>query len=355
MNLKTIADYLTTALNGNNLQYDVTDNVQLFDEEMKIGGLDYVPAVLTLVSPFVEESGFRSSFVFNLHFRFKRESIDDFYDDIATFSASETPVTEGSFQVVKTYQAPRYLSEETSNGVDYFDFNLEFTWVYNLAIVGIASTISIDGVTIPFLSCNVEHDTSYISNQSSGSNYRLTNDIIKLQIPLILTNTKVSSLYADINSNDYNKVYTMVINGLSKSVALKKGVYQLDNNSNVVGMTLTLETAYPRVTITLDGETIPNSAYHYNGKKLSVTDSKTDDRTVAYPTEKVKSWSLTLVKDTSTVYAKVVADGYGDTITAEYTLVRDGVSYTVFLADFVEKYTETGDMVVECQFMEKGD
>lgn len=356
MNLKGVADYLTTALNDNELQYDVTDNVQLFDEEMKLGDKKYVPCILTLVSPFVEENTYRQSFVFNMHFRFEREYIDDFYDDIETFIAGETPATEGTFQVVKTYQMVRFAKEDTDNGLDYYEFDLEFTWVYNLSIVGRSTTITIDGVAIPFTSCNVEHDTSYVSNQSSTTNYRMTNDIIRLSIPLILTNTKVSAIYTDINSDAYNKGYTLVINGISKSVILKKATYQIDNNSNIVGMVLTLETAYPRVTLTLDGETIANTAYRYNAKTLSLPAKRSGTgKTLAYPTEKVNSWSITMVKDSSTVYAKVIADAYGSTIDTTYTLVRDGVSYTVFLADAVEQYTETGDMAIECQFLEYGN
>lgn len=353
MNLKSISDYLTTALTNTN-QFYVTDGVQKYDKDFELTEGEYIPATLTLISTFPEENGFRSTFGFNLHFKFERSKIDTFYADIDTFIANEVTVTEGSFQVVKTYQSVRYTNESIVDGVDYYEFDLAFNWVYNLSVVGKNSIIKIDAVEIPFTSCNVTHDVSYISNESSGNNYRMTNDIITLEIPLILTNTTVSSLYADINSNDYNKTYTLEINGISKSVALKQGIYLLTNTSQIVGMTLTLETAYPRVTLTLDGEVIPNSAYHFNGKKLNVTASKTDAKTLAYPTEKVKSWSITLVKDSSTVYDKVITDGYGSDITTTYTLVRDGVSYTVFLADFVERYTETGDMAVECQFLEYG-
>ncbi len=356
MNLKSIADYLTTALNGNNLQYDVTDNMQLFDDEMNLGGESYVPAVLTLVSPFVEENTYRQSFVFNIHFKFERSHIDDFYNDIEAFTSNETPVTEDSFQVVKTYQIPRFAGEDTTNSIDYYEFDLEFTWVYNLSVVGAMSTIKVNSDVIPFTSCRVIHDTSYVSNQSSGNNYRLTNDIIELTVPLVLTNTRISALYTDVNSNDYGKTYTLEINGISKSVALKQGIYVLNKSSDIVDMTLRLETAYPRVTLTLDGETIPNTAYRFNGKTLNEPAKRTGTgKTLSYPKEKVNSWSVTFVKDSSTVYQKIVADLYGSTIDTTYTLVRDGVSYTVFLADGIEQYTETGDMAIECQFLEYGN
>ena len=235
MNLKLIADYLTTELAGN-LNYAVTDDVQLFDDEMRLGGEKYVPAVLTLLTPFVEENAIRKTFVFNLHFKVERENRDLFYADVDGFILGEVAVVEGSFQVVKTYQTARLTGEGTDNGIDYFEFDLEFTWVYNLSVVGKNSIITVDGVQIPFNSCMVEHDTSYISNETSGTNYRLTNDIIKLDIPLILTNAKVSTLYADVNSDSYNKGYTLVINGITKSVTLKKGVYTLTNTSNITSL-----------------------------------------------------------------------------------------------------------------------
>ena len=352
MNPKSIADYLTTALSTNN-EYQVTDDVQLYDENMKTSKKSYVPAVLTM-SPFVEESGFRYTKIFNLHFLFKRSYIDTFYSDIALFIENEkAPSTEGSFYITKTYQFPRMTNSVRNGGVEYYEFDLSFTWVYSLAVIGSSSIIKVDTVAIPFTSCKVEHDTSYIANQSSGNNYRMTNDTINLTIPLILTDSKVSSLYADANSNDYNKTYTLDINGISKSVVLKKAIYTLVKGSGLTEMTLVLDTAYPRVTITLDGETVPQSAYSFNGKKMVIPDAISGAVAKGYPTQKVKSWSITLVKDASTVYAKVIADGYGNTVDTTYTLVRDGVSYTVFMEDFSEGFTETGDMKVDCKFMEK--
>ena len=36
-------------------------------------------------------------------------------------------------------------------------------------------------------------------------------------------------------------------------------------------------------------------------------------------------------------------------------ILRDGETFTLELADVVEAYTETGDMSLECQFMDYGN
>lgn len=354
MNLKTIADYLTTALTGTNT-FVVTDNVQYYNEDLTVNDEKYIPALITLVAPFREETGFRETFTFNLHFKVDNRYIDDFYTDIQSFIDSETPVTEGSFQVVKTYQSVRYTGKDGNGTIDYYEFDLEFTWVYNLSVVGKLSTITVDGNALLFTSCRIDHDTAYVSNiTSTTDNYRLTNDLITLEVPLILSNTAIATLYADMNSNYYNKTYTLVINGISKAVALKKNMMQINNTSETVGLTVILETAYPRVALTLDGANIPNTAYHFNSKRVSEPAGRIDDNQKAYITSIVKSWSITFVKDDSAIYTKVENDAYGNDGDITYTLIRDGRTFTVYIADVVESHTETGDMSLQCQFMEYG-
>lgn len=360
MNLKTIADYLTTALTGTNT-FKVTDNVQLYDEEMKLGGVDYIPTLVTILSPYREEIGFRETFTFNLHFKVVRDNVDTFYADIQSFIDSETPTTEDSWYVIKTYQSVVFDKSKTDNGIDYNEYDLEFTWVYNLSVVGKYSTLLLDTKALPFTSCDIVHDMGYISNISTPTeNYRLTNDSIILQVPLILTYESISALYGYMNDNYYNRVVTLSINGIERSLVIKQIIAKINNTSETVGLTVKLDTDYPRVNLTLDGEIVPNSAYQFNSKRANEASARVEtgvstDNQKSHPTGIVKSWAITLVKDSSTVYNKIVNDGYGDTIDTIYTLVRDGRTFTVHLVDFIEKYTETGDMAIECQFMEYGN
>lgn len=359
MNLKTIADYLTTQLEGTN-SYVVTDNVQYFRETMKLNEVDYTPAVVTLLSPFREETGYRESFVFNLHFKVRRTDVDTFYSDLQTFIDSETPVTEDSWYITKTYQSARFTTSAIDNGVEYNEYDLEFTWVYNLSVVGKHSTLLLDTNALPFTSCQIIHDMSYISNKETATNsYRMTNDIVVLKVPLILSYDSVTALYGYMSDDYYNRTVTLSINGVERTLAIKQINETINNTSETVGLEIKLETAYPRVTLTLDGDVIPNSAYHFNSKRVlypssKVSSTQSTDNQKAYVTSLVKSWSITLVKDSSAAYTKVEADAYGDTINTTYTLVRDSSTFTVILADVVEKYTETGDMALECQFIEYG-
>jgi hypothetical protein len=215
MNLKTIASYLTTALKGTNT-YSVTDNVQYYEDEMTLDDVSYIPALVTLVTPFREENGFRESFVFNLNFKVSRDKVTDFYNDLQTFIDSETPVTEGSWYIVKTYQSARFTQASTDNGIEYNSYDLEFTWVYNLSVVGKNATLLLDSNTLPFTGCEIAHEIGYISNISTATdNYRLTNDVITLKVPLILSYTSITALYGYMNSDYYNRVVTLSINGVS--------------------------------------------------------------------------------------------------------------------------------------------
>ena len=77
----------------------------------------------------------------------------------------------------------------------------------------------------------------------------MTNDTVTISIPLILSNEKVLEIYNEVNSDYYNKVYSVTINDVVKSLALKKSVVEVTNDSSVYG--INAETSYPRVSITL--------------------------------------------------------------------------------------------------------
>ena len=355
MNLKTIAEQLTTELTGE-LTYQVTDDIQLFSEDMRLGGEQYVPTVLKLITSFVSDNKFIETYVLQLKFKVKKDDRDDFINDMATFRAAQADEVIGSYYVTKKYQQPIYESDETDNGVDYMYFNMEFGWVYALSIVGSQSTILVDTVAIPFESCEVVHDKSYISNEDSGSNYRMTNDTITLTVPLIVSNTKISALYDYVNSVSYNTVFALSINGVSKNVVMKQAQYTLQQNGLITGMILSLETSYPRISITLDAEVIPLANYRYNGKKEMLPSKRGGgDNMLAYANNKVRSWTITFVKDNSTIWDKVSADAYDTNLDISYSLIRDSVTYTLIMSDVVEEYTETGDMTLVCQFQEYAD
>lgn len=354
MNLKDLADKLTTELTGLK-NYVVTDDAQWYSEDTELGGEAYIPALLSLVSSFENENRYIRTLVYQLRFKVLESYRDDFYDDIDTFKASQTTEVIGSNVVTKVVQNPITTLMDTVNGLEYFEYQLEMIWTYALSKVGTAATISVDGVEIPFTSCDVIHDIAYVSNQSSGSNYRMTNDLVTINIPLIVANAKVLALYNAVNSDAYNTSYTLSIDGVSKSVVLKKAQYTFTNTATLTGMILTFETAYPRVTVTIDGESLAVTAYQYQGKKLMETAARNNlDITKGYATSKTRTWSITIVKATGTAWSKLIADAYGDTLGVTYTLVAQGITYTVELADAIERYTETGDMTLECQFVEYG-
>jgi len=352
VNLKTIADYLTTQLTGD-LQYVVTDDVQFYTNEMKLGGSEYVPSLLKLITPFVNENKFIETYVCELEFLVRREDRDKFQDDVSSFISNESDGIDGSHYVTKTYQRLIFKDDETINGVDYMRYTLEFTYVYALSIVGSQSVLKLDNEVIPFVSCQVDHSVSYVSNKANGNNYRMTNDLITLVVPLILGNSKIVELYGIHNSDEYNVTFALDINGLVKNVALKKTALVLNQSSQITGLTLILETAYPRVSITLDAHDIPLSAYKYDGKKTVEDGAKNGTNLLkGYGTEKVRTWSMSFVKDDSTLWDKLVADAYGMTLNETYELNRDGLVFNVIMSQVSEGFTETGDMSLDCSFIE---
>jgi hypothetical protein len=352
VNNKQLADKLTTELTGT-LNYVVSDDIQLFSKDMRLGGEIYIPAVLSTVTSFENENRYITTTVYQLQFRVARELKDDFMADIDTFRASQTTETIGSYLVTKVCEKPIKGEDTLVKGVEYSDFTMEMRWTYSLSKVGTSTVIKVDTVQIPFIACDVVHDISYVSNESSNTGYRLTNDRVVITVPLIVANSKVLSLYQAVNSDAYNQVYSLEIDGNVKSVVLKRGQYTFTNTATVTNMILTFETHYPRVEVRLDNVIIPVTAYMYSGKKIIQSDKRVGDLNIGYATSKTRTWAITFVIDNSEVMTKLQADAYGNTIGITYTLdIGLPFNFTVELADVTEKYTETGDMFLECQFIE---
>jgi hypothetical protein len=351
VNNKALADKLTTELEGA-LQYVVTDDVQLFSKDMRLGEVEYVPVVLDTITSFENENRYINNTTYQLTFKVKDDLKDRFYDDMDAFRLSQLTEVIGSYVVTKVVYKPIQTIQSTDNGIDYYEYTVDMIWTSSLAKVGTNAVIKVDTVAVPFTRCDVIHDISYISNQSLGLNPRMTNDTVTLYIPLIISNTKVASLYNLVNSDYHNSVHTLDIDGISKSVVLKRGQYTYENTSSIAGMVLTFETHYARVTITLNGVSLPISAYRYNGKKTVDMSGRLSDVQLGKGNSKIRTWTITFVNDLSETIQGLITDGYGGTVGTTYTLVTRGTTYTVELVDVTEEFTETGNMTLQCQFIE---
>lgn len=352
MNNKQLADKITTELTGY-LQYVVTDDVQWFDKNTKLGDESYVPVVLTVVATFENENRYVRNETYHLQFRVKRDQRDPFYADMDAFKASQTTEAIDTYFVTKVVEKPVKGETNTIRGVEYIDYTVEMRWTWALSRVGTSTVIKVDNVDIPFITCDVAHDKVYVSNQAQSSGYRLTTDTVILTVPLIVANTKVADLYASVNDNEYNRVYELSIDGNVKNVVLKRGQYIFANTATVTQMILTFETHYPRVMITLDGDVLPVTAYFFSGKKIFDMAPRTNDIQRGYATSKIRTWSITFVINDTDVMAKLYNDAYGNVVGVTYTLdVGLAQTYKVELGEINERYTETGDMALECQFIE---
>ena len=357
VNLKFIADKLTTELTGT-LSYIVTDDVQYFNNIITDGGNKYVPVVITNVLDYAEYSKQLYNETYNLKFHVLEDDRDLFIADIKTFVDAQQTETIDTYFVQKLYQSLRMTGEQTLNGVDYFIFDMQTTWTYALGLIGGAATLEIDSVVVPYRNWEIMHDIAFVSNQTRLSNYRMTNDTVRLEIPLILSNTKIQEIYDEVNTDYYNKQYVVKLHDKTKTLALKQSIIRVDVNTGLATMVLTLETYYPRVTITIDGTSVPITAYRYMMKKTMDTarrkDTVSSDLIKGYSTGKSRTFALTIGKDSSALYQKIVNDVYGDDLNITYTLVRDGRTFTLEIAEATESYTETGDMAIEIQGVEYG-
>ncbi len=351
-NNKALADKLTTELTGL-LNYVVTDDIQLFSKDMQLGNEDYVPVVLTTITSFSNENRYIDNVSYQLQFRVRVEWRDAFYDDITAFKSSQQTETYGSYFITKVVENEVKGEKQTIKGVDYLDYTIEMRYTYSLALVGTQTILKVDDVDIPFISCDVIHDIVYVSNQGVGNGYRLTNDVVTIMIPLIVANAKVLELYDAVNTNAYNQVYDVEIDGTVKELVLKRGQYTFTNTATVTSLILTFETHYPRVTVEIDGDVLPVTAYQYMGKKIINTGARTGDIQKGTPTSKVRTWAITFVVSDATAMNKLIADAYGGLLDITYTLdIGLAQPFTVTLGDVAERYTETGDMTLECQFVE---
>jgi len=341
----------------------VTDDVQLYDKGMKNGVKPYIPAIISVVTSFRNENLFLQTFQYQIRFKVLKEYRDDFQNVLNSFVSSQTNETISSQYVSKTTQHPIFEGTETISGSDYLIYSIVLNWTFAEAFVGRDVAFYIKGeaestyVSIPFVQYQPAHDITYVSNQSSGSSYRLTNDTVVYQMPLIFSNTKVLELYNEVNSNNYNTVYDLkIVTGsveVIKQLVLKKGIMNVLKDSGLAILQLTFETHYPRETITLDGDVIPVVVFSSNKKKVIDPDNRDGaDKAYGIATSFVHSWSIKFVKNSTTAWTKLEADHYGSDLDTPYTLVVGSNSYNVISGESTESYTETGDMAIEVSFTE---
>lgn len=368
---KTLAEKLTTEFSALTTGYEfdviVTDDIQIYDAKMKEGNKNYIPCILSVVTSLKNENHFLETFQYQLRFAVKKEYRDDFYALLDTFRTTQDEEVIEGFYVLKTTQYQTYTGEDTVKGVDYLFYTMNLNWTYSQAFTGrnvafyIKGEADVSYVSIPFVQYQPTHDITYVSNQSEASSYRLTNDLVILQIPLLFSNTKVLELYEKINNDSYNAVYDLkIVTGaveVIKTVALKKGLMTVTKNSGLAVMQLTFETHYPRKTITLDGDLIPVVAFQSTKKKVISPDNRyvdgvSTDKVYGVAESYTRSWNIKFVKNTTTAWAKLEADHDGDDLDTPYTLVVAGNSYNVISGEMTESFTDTGDMAIEVSFTE---
>lgn len=369
----TLAAKLTTEFASVTTAYDfdiiVTDDIQLYDSKLKEGNKKYIPCVLTTVTSFKNENQFIEVFQYQLQFAVDKDRRDDFMTVLDLFRATQAEeVIEGNY-VLKTTQRETFAGEDRVKAKDYLFYNVILNWTYSQAFTGrnVSYYFKKDGeddslyVWTPFLQEALEHDITYVSNQSESSSYRLTNDVMVFQIPLLFSNSRVLELYNAINNDSYNAVYDIkIVTGdvtITKKMALKKGVKNVTKDSGLAVMQLTFETHYPRKTITLDGDTLPVVAFQSTKKKVVEPDNKyvdgvETDKGYGIATSFTRSFNIKFVKNTTTAWAKLEADHEGSDLDTPYTLVVDGNSYNVISTETTESFTDTGDLAIEVSFVE---
>ena len=369
MLVKTLAEKLTTEFASltSALDFDivVTDDIQIYDNAMKLGDKSYIPAVITINTSFKDENLYLEVFQYQIKFAVNKDYRDDFQDVLDSFRDSQVNETYDSQYISKTTQHQSFLEETTTKGNDYLIYSIVLNWTFADAFVGRDASFYIKAesestyISIPFVQYIPTHDITYVSNQESGSSYRLTNDFVVLQLPLIFSNSKILELYNQTNSNNYNAVYDLkIVTGsieTIKQLVLKKSILTVSKDSGLVIMQLTFETHYPRETITLDGDSIPIVAFSSNKKKVIDTDNRyndNEDKAYGIATSFVRSWNIKFVKNATTAWTKLETDHNGSDLDTPYVLVVGSDTYNVISGESTESFTETGDIAIEVAFTE---
>ena len=357
--LNNLANRLTTELTGN-LNYVVKDNIQYFNNDLEDMGSKYVPAVIELVSDFTRSDKYLVMETYKIKFHVLDFNKELFIQDIESYKALQQPEVIGDMYIQKVFQSLSYENNAIINGIEYYVYSMEFAFTYAKTITGVGTVIKIGGIAIPFTNCIATHDISYISTQGLKDNLRMTNDLITLTVPLILSNAKVLELHNLSNSDFYNIVLDVEINGVLKNLALKKTTLTISKETALTSMVLLLETAYDRVPMTIDGHLVAIGSYRYDAKKVNKPvrpsiDGIKSDLVKSYATGKVRTFSMTIINDGSVLYQKISDDAYGNEKNIKYTLEVKGNTYLVSLGDSNEQYTETGNTAIECMFVEYVD
>lgn len=358
--LEIIASKLMSEINDytNTFNIRITANKQLFDAYTELEDKSYIPAVLNVTNTFTNENKYSSRLTYQLAFYVLDSYVEEFKQVIKNWSAIQLSEVINGNQVVKTTETLIPAEQRTDIGSNYEIYTLDLTWTYLLSLTGENFEIYVDNVAIPVLNYEIEHTMEYITNQSGGDNYRMTNDTVVLQIPLYLANTKVLELYNLLNNDDYNKTIELktVVENIEhdKTLAIKKVRMAVVRNSQIAALVVTLETHYPRLTIKLDDESVPVISYSASFKTLYETDNRYDqDIAKGIATGRVRSWNMIIINDNSTAYQNIKASAKNSTLGETFTFTDyDLQTYTVEIAEIQDSFTSTGDISIDIALRE---
>ena len=360
MYLKELAAKLTTELNvfSDTFKFKVTDNKQLYDEDMQIDNLDYIPVILTTQTTFTQENKYVSNVVYQLMFYVRTKWETEFTEIYKSWANSQVNEEIDGQQVYKTTQDIIHANNDVDNATYYDTYKATLNWTYITALSGNGITIKVDGEIVPFTQIEGSHDKSYISNQSENTNDFLTDDNMVLTIPLNFGYDKVVELLDEVNESSYNVLHTITIEmadkTYTKNMVLRKGYYVTPKSSSIAAIQLTFGTEYPRVTVQINGVSIPVISYVFNPKTNFELDNVYGDTKVyGLSTDKINRWNLKIANDSSATYAAIYNDMRSAEVGTKFTLTdKDGVDYTVEVGELNESFTESGNQAIEINLTE---
>lgn len=358
--LEEIAAKLTSEINDytDTFNIRITANKQLYDKWMTLEDKSYIPAILTVTNTFTNDNKYSSRLTYQLAFYVLDSYVEEFKQVIANWTAIQLSEVISGNQVVKTTENLIPAEQTTDNGSHYEFYTLDLTWTYLLSLTGENFVLYIDDEPVPFVNYEIEHTMEYITNETSGDNYRMTNDTVVLSIPLYLANTKVLEMYNLLNNDYYNKTIDLktIVDSVEhdKTLVIRKARMSVIRNSQIAVLVLTCETHYPRLTIQLDGVSVPVISYSGSFKTLYLKDNR-DGEDVSYgvATDRVRSWNMIIVNDNSDAYDDVKTSIKGSTLGQTFTFTDyDLNTYTVEIAEMQDQFTSTGNISIDIALRE---
>jgi len=390
---KTIANLIQSELNttaeslyddttiDNKVVFFITPNVATYDEKVEMefktnDNILYTPILLQRTSSNMIDDYVLGTYIeaFNLEilgYEEDKEDLEKILDQYVYEENLNDSKTVGTWKVLKsnTSRAVFMQTIASTNGTNKkrIRYMISFTWEFILGgLKDESSTFTIDGTQVDVIGAAYTSDKTTISNieyaDTNVTPIGATGFTLSLTLPVQTTNAKNIALFQDLQSKKFNKAYEIVwtIDGFTTktySMIMRSGGMNYGRDQ-LLSYTLTFEEAYPRTTITIDGEVIPVITFNYQ-RMVKLIPNAEEEETKVVPTETSYAMTMKLGYDaTNSTNVKLLQTVLDKAFMQEtFTVVVEPtgivpITYTCVLTNGQYGFENTGELMYDVTFQE---